>query len=192
MKIHGVLRKAIPASLLIPAFLALSACRKTEAPPPPVGGGDAVRLSDLSEIESYREILKKDPNNLQALVNLGNRYYDSGQDRPAVDSYRRALAIDPGNTDVRVDMAVSLRRLGDPDGAVEELKKAISVSPRHAQARYNLGVILLHDKKDVQGGVKAWEGLLENIPDFPDRERLKADIERIKSQGVDPAPFQRK
>lgn len=186
------LRKVVSVSLLIPAFCAFSACKKAEQPPPPAGGGDAVRLSDLSEIESYKEILKKDPNNLQALINIGNRYYDSGQDRLAADAYQRALAIDPANSNVRVDMAISHRRLGNPDLAIEELKKAISMNPRHAQARYNLGVILIHDKKDVQGGVKAWEGLLENVPDFPDREGLKADIERMKAQGASPGMMPQK
>jgi tetratricopeptide (TPR) repeat protein len=185
-------RKAVSVSLLLPAFCAISACKKAEPPPPPVGGGDAVRLSDLSEIESYKEILKKDPNNLQALINIGNRYYDSGQDRQAVEAYKRALAIDPANSNVRVDMAISFRRLGDPDLAIEELKKAISMNPRHAQARYNLGVILIHDKKDVAGGVKAWEALLENIPDFPDREGLKADIERMKGQAASPGMMPQK
>jgi tetratricopeptide (TPR) repeat protein len=173
--------KAVSVSLLLPALAALPACKKAEPPPPQ--GGNAVRMSDLSEITNYKEILKRDPNNLQALINIGNLYYDSGQDQMAVEHYRRALAIDPGNTNVRVDMAVLLRRQGNPDGAIEELKKAISVSPRHAQARYNLGVILVHDKKDIPAGIKAWEALLENIPDFPDREALKADIERLKQPG---------
>jgi tetratricopeptide (TPR) repeat protein len=185
-------RKAVSTSLILPAIFAMSACKKTQPPPPPVGGGDAVRLSDLSEIESYKEILKKDPNNLQALVNIGNRYYDSGQDRLAVDAYKRALAVDPANSNVRVDMAISYRRLGEPDVAIEELKKAISMTPRHAQARYNLGVILIHDKKDNAAGIKAWEGLLENVPDFPDREGLKADIERLRAQGTSPGMMPQK
>ncbi|MDD5763053.1 MAG: tetratricopeptide repeat protein [bacterium] len=184
-------RNAISIALLLPMLYAMPACRKTE-PQTSLPGGDAVRLSDSSEIDSYKEILKKDPNNLQALINIGNRYYDSGQDRPAVDAYKRALGIDPANADVRVDMAISLRRLGDTDGAIEELKKAISVNARHAQARYNLGVILVNDKKDIPAGIKAWEGLLENIPDFPDRERLKADIERLKASASQAGGMQQK
>jgi tetratricopeptide (TPR) repeat protein len=182
MKTNRV-RKIFPVAVLVLSVCATSACRKTEPPVSAPQGGDAVRLSDMTEINSYKEILKKDPNNLQALINIGNLYFDSGQDRPAVEAYKHALSIDSANANVRVDMAVSLRRLNDPDAAIEELKKAISVNPRHAQARYNLGVILIHDKKDVAGGIKAWEGLLENIPDFPDRERLKTDIERLKSSG---------
>jgi cytochrome c-type biogenesis protein CcmH/NrfG len=165
-------------ALLLSAVSLLSACRKKEAQQ---GTPDAIRLSDSSEIETYKEILRKDPNNLQALVNIGNLYYDSRQDRAAVDAYRKALSIDPGNSNVRVDMAVAYRRLGDSDSAIDELKKAISTDPRHVQARSNLGVILIYDKKDIGGGIKAWEALLENVPDYPDRERLKADIARLKA-----------
>jgi tetratricopeptide (TPR) repeat protein len=78
-------------------------------------------------------------------------------------------------------MAICYRRSGNPGQAVEELKKAISISPRHAQSRRNLGIILIHDMHDVEGGIKAWEALLENVPDYPDRENLKSEIARLRS-----------
>jgi hypothetical protein len=34
---------------------------------------------------------------------------------------------------------------------------------------------------DVEGGIKAWEALLENVPDYPDRENLKSEIARLRS-----------
>lgn len=175
-------RKIVSVAIVAMSLSSLPACKKSQAPPPPPAG-DAIRLSDQTEINSYKEILRKDPGNLQALISIGNLYYDSGQDRLAVDAYKRALAIDPANTNVRVDMAISHRRLGETDIAIEEMKKAISIDPKHPQARYNLGVILIHDKKDIPAGVKAWEGLLENVPGFPDRERLQADIDRLKATG---------
>jgi hypothetical protein len=55
------------------------------------------------------------------------------------------------------------------------------MNPKHAQSRYNLGVILIHDKNDVEGGVKAWEALLENVPDYPYRDQLRAEITRMRS-----------
>lgn len=175
-------RRTLLLSVLALSLAASTACRKTETPPPPPSA-DAIRFGGQNEIASYKEILRKDPGNLQALIGIGNLYYDSGQDRLAIDAYKRALEIDPANTNVRVDMAICHRRIGDPDTAIGELKKAISLDPRHPQARYNLGVILIHDKKDVEGGVKAWEALLENVPGFPDRERLQADIDRLKASG---------
>ncbi len=155
------------------------ACGKKDAPRG--GEGEAINLNALADVENYKAILKKDPNNLQAHINLGNLYFDTKQDLLAVEHYRKALELDPRNSNVRTDMAIALRRTGHPDQAAEELKKVISTDPRHAQARYNLGVILIHDKGDIEGGIRAWEGLLENIPDYPYRDRLKAEIAQMRA-----------
>jgi cytochrome c-type biogenesis protein CcmH/NrfG len=63
---------------------------------------------------------------------------------------------------------------------VEELKKAISMDTRHAQSRYNLGIILIHDKNDIEGGIRTWEALLENVPNYPYRDSLKSEIARMR------------
>jgi tetratricopeptide (TPR) repeat protein len=173
---------ALALLLLFPA-----GCRRKE-PPPPVGEGEAIHLNALSQIENYKEILKKDPNNLQALINIGNLYFDTRQDLLAIEHYQKALVLDPRNVNVRTDMAVCFRRTGNPDRAVEELKKAISMDTRHAQARYNLGIILIHDKNDVEGGVRAWEALLENVPNYPYRDSLKSEIERMRGMAVPAKP----
>jgi tetratricopeptide (TPR) repeat protein len=163
--------------ILMPAVLA--GCRKKE--PPRAGGVEAVNLNALSEIENYKAILRKDPGNLQAHIGLGNLYYDTGQDLRAIEHYGRALALDSRNVNIRTDMAVCYRRSGNPDRAVEELKKAISIDPRHYQSRYNLGIILIHDKNDIEGGVRAWEALLENVPDYPYRDSLRTEITRMRA-----------
>jgi tetratricopeptide (TPR) repeat protein len=163
---------------VLTAIAAPQGCKKKQQPG---GEGEPIRLNALAEIENYKEILRKDPNNLQALIGVGNLYFDTKQDLLAIESYQKALAMDPSNVNVRTDMAVCYRRTGNPDRAVEELKKAISMNPRHAQSRYNLGVILIHDKNDVEGGVKAWEALLENVPDYPYRDQLRAEITRMRS-----------
>ncbi len=168
------------AVLALICAIALPGCKKTQ-PPAPGGDFEPVRLTTPSEIDNYKEILRKDPGNLQALIGIGNLYYDTKQDLLAIGHYEKALALDPSNANVRTDMAVCLRRTGNFDRAIEELKKAISTNPRHMQSRYNLGVILIHDKRDVEGGIKAWEGLLENVPDYPYRDSLKAEIGRMRS-----------
>jgi tetratricopeptide (TPR) repeat protein len=178
MKWRGMGKVAVTGAIML-SLLPAGGCRKKE--PPRGAGGEMINLNALNEIENYREILRKDPNNLQALINIGNLYYDTGQDLLAIEHYRRALAIDPRNVNVRTDMAVCYRRSGNPDKAIEELKKVISTDPRHAQSRYNLGVILIHDKKDIEGGIKAWEALLESVPDYPYRDSLKAEIAKMRA-----------
>jgi hypothetical protein len=34
---------------------------------------------------------------------------------------------------------------------------------------------------DVEGGIRAWEALLENVSDYPYRENLKAEVARMRS-----------
>lgn len=180
MKTYPLGKGVILVAAILVACTFAGGCRKKEAQQ--YGGtGEVIRLDDLSQIENLKEILRKDPNNLQALVNIGNLYFDTNQDLLAIEHYQRALAIDPNNSNVRVDMAVCYRRSGNPDRAIDELKKVISVAPRHAQARYNLGLILLHDKGDVDGGIRAWEALLENVPEYPYRDNLRADIQRMRA-----------
>ncbi|MGE5188827.1 MAG: tetratricopeptide repeat protein [Gemmatimonadota bacterium] len=169
----------LAAVTVLAVLVASAGCRKKEAPP--AGGGEPINLNALSEIDNYKEILRKDPNNLQAIINIANLYFDTRQDLLAIENYKKALAIAPGNVDVRTDLAVCYRRTGKTDQAIEELKKAISLNPRHAQSRYNLGVILIHDKNDPEGGIRAWEGLLENVPDYPYRDNLKAEIARMRA-----------
>lgn len=177
MTTHFLMRTAAAVAVIV-ALVAAGGCRKKEAPP--AGEGEPINLNALNEIENYKEILRKDPNNLQATVNIANLYFDTRQDLLAIEHYKKALAIDPANVNVRTDMAVCYRRTGNPDRAIEELKKAISTNPRHAQSRYNLGVILIHDKNDPEGGIRAWEGILENVPDYPYRDSLKAEIVRMR------------
>jgi len=172
--------KPVIVMLMIVVAVAVAGCKKK--PTQQAGGeGEAINLNALSEIENYKDILKKDPNNLQALINVANLYFDTRQDLLAIEHYRKALDLDPRNVNVRTDMAVCYRRSGNPDRAIEELKKAISMDPRHAQSRYNLGLILFHDKNDIEGGVKAWEALLENIPNYPYRENLQAEITKARA-----------
>ncbi|MBI5575148.1 MAG: tetratricopeptide repeat protein [Deltaproteobacteria bacterium] len=181
-----MLWKAVALAVLALFLAGGAACRRKSEAPPPAGETETINLNALSQIENYKEILKKDPGNLQALINIGNLYFDTRQDLQAIEHYRKALALDPRNVNIRTDMAICLRRSGNPDGAVEELKKAISIDPRHAQSRFNLGIILIHDKGDIEGGIRAWEALLENIPNYQYRENLKSEIERMRGMAAQP------
>ena len=145
------------------------------APPP---GPNPAELN--LKIQALKDIVKKDPKNLPALVELGNLYFDAGQPKEAIEAYSRYLAIKPDNPDLRTDLGIMYRALGDFDRAIEEFKKAAQSDPKHVNSRYNMGIVLLHDKQDVKGAVKAWEEYLKVDTNSERANRIRAQIDKMK------------
>jgi len=132
------------------------------------------------QIAPLLSILKDDPKNLNALIELGNAYFDSEQFDKAIASYSQALEIDPRNANVRTDMGIMFRRKGDFDRAIAEFKKAAKDDPKHVNSRYNLGVVLLHDKGEMKEAVQAWEDYLQVEPSGPRAENIRNQMGKLK------------
>jgi cytochrome c-type biogenesis protein CcmH/NrfG len=148
--------------------------------PLPSAGSSAQFAEINKRIESLGEILKKDPRNLQALIEIGNLYFDTDQAEKSIKAYSKALEIDPANADVRTDMAIMFRKKGDFGRAVSEFKKAAQADPKHVNSRYNLGVVLLHDMGDIGGAVAAWEEYLKVDPAGPRAENIRSQMGKMK------------
>ena len=137
-----------------------------------------------AQIKTLEDIVKKDPKNLSAWVELGNLYFDSDQPKEAIEAYGHYLAAKPDNPDVRTDMGIMYRKLGQFDRALEEFRKAAQSDPKHANSRYNIGLVLLHDKQDMNGAIKAWEEYLKVDPNSERAQRIRAQIEKMKTMQV--------
>jgi tetratricopeptide (TPR) repeat protein len=134
----------------------------------------------VEEIDQAEAVVRRDPRNFQALVALGNLYFDSKQPQKAIDAYERALAIDPRNSDVRTDLGIMYRAVKDYDKAVKEFREAARFDPNHRNSRYNLGVVLQEDKKDVEGAIAAWEDFLRVEPTGEQAAKARAELEQLK------------
>lgn len=106
----------------------------------------------------------RNPENVGAWVQLGHMYFDKGENKKAIHAYEKSLDLSPGNTNVLTDLGIMYRRSGNPQKAVELFDKVIQLDPKQQNARFNKGIVLLHDLKDKEGAIAAWEGLLEINP----------------------------
>jgi tetratricopeptide (TPR) repeat protein len=158
--------------------MALPGAPAPAAPPP----RDSIEAA--SQVQTLKEIVKKDPKNLPAWVELGNLYFDTDQPKEAIETYGRYLAVKPDNPDVRTDMGIMYRKLGQFDRALEEFRKAARSDPKHVNSRYNIGLVLLHDKQDIQGAIKAWEEYLKVDLNSEKSQRIRAQIEKMKSMPI--------
>jgi len=152
--------------------------QKPQLTPKPPPGFDPTETA--LKINALRGIVEKDPKNLPAWVELGNLYFDTNQPKEAIEAYSHYLSLKPDNPDVRTDMGIMYRVLGDFDRAIEEFKKAAQSDSKHVNSRYNIGIVLLHDKQDIRGAVKAWEEYLKVDPKSEKAERVRAQMENLK------------
>jgi tetratricopeptide (TPR) repeat protein len=63
--------------------------------------------------------------------------------------------------------------------ALEEFRKAAQSDPKHVNSRYNIGIVLLHDKQDIKGAIKAWEDYLKVDPKSERANRVRAQMENL-------------
>ncbi|MBE9535594.1 MAG: tetratricopeptide repeat protein [Proteobacteria bacterium] len=165
------------------AVFFLSAC-KGEAPQPVFKKKVRAELlkttrskEDHEEsIRNFRALLEKDPNNIVFLISIANAYFDMGMDIEAIHYYLQSLNIYPDNVTVRTDLGTAYRRIGQPDKALQQYHESLKVDPRHSTTRYNIGVVLLWDKKDVNGAIRVWKRLLRIDPYFVLADEVRSNI----------------
>ena len=150
--------------------------------PAPAAGGPQAGLMDEQQAQALRNILARDPTNVQANTQLGHLYYDSGRFAEAVGPYQQAFAGDPRNVNLSTDLGTSLWYSGRPDEAIAQFAKSLAIAPTHPQTLFNLGIVKRDGKQDLAGAVQAWEKLLATNPSYPERDKVQQLIGDLKAQ----------
>lgn len=186
------MKKPLFSIILIATVFFLNAC-KAEAPPP--AQKEKVRAELLKTVRSkedheesiknFKALLQKEPKNLVLLISIGNAYFDMGMDIEAIHYYLQSLNIYPDNVTVRTDLGTAYRRIGQPDKALEQYHESLKVDPRHSTTRYNIGVVLLWDKKDVEGAIRVWKKLLRVDPYFVLADEVRSNIRVLEKVDKD-------
>jgi cytochrome c-type biogenesis protein CcmH/NrfG len=150
--------------------------------PAPATAGPQPGLMDEQQAQALRNILSRDPTNVQANTQLGHLYYDSGRFAEAVGPYKQALAIDSRNVNLSTDLGTALWYSGRPDEAIAQFAKSLAIDPTHPQTLFNLGIVKRDGKQDLAGAVQAWEKLLATNPSYPDRAKVDELLAQLKAQ----------
>lgn len=189
-----VFKRLFLLAMTVLAVFALSACSKEKQERP--SGDTTLSPRFASEAQLLETAMKDDPKNLNTLIQLGNLYYDWGQNEVdtkgdtaqpedkwlrAIKYYGQALEIDPSNVNVRVDMANLMRFMGRTDESLSHYRTAINQDPKHVQARINLISALGQQKQDYAGAVSEYDALLKAIPEQKDNAALKQEVDNYRN-----------
>ncbi len=91
---------------------------------------------------AYLEAVEKDPDLVDAWVNLGRVAHDTERLPEAERCYRRALELSPDDPVAHYDIALVLEDLGRAGEAIVHYQKAVALDPTLADAHFNLGRLL--------------------------------------------------
>ncbi len=146
------------------------------------GGGDAAGGGPpapvLRLLNSLRDRIAQNPNDLQALVGLATLYFDAQKFDQAVPYYRRALAIDPDNQDTRTDYATALHATGHDLEALGELQKVLAKQPNFAPALFNEGIVASTIGRRSQA-IDAFKRFLAVSPKDPKADEARAALKNL-------------
>ncbi|KAF1074358.1 tetratricopeptide repeat protein [Halodesulfovibrio sp. MK-HDV] len=149
------------------------AVQQTQPKQPQVSQAQASKIIDLERLT------RNEPDNVSAWQQLGNAYYDANRPENAITAYNKALALDDSSADVWTDLGTMYRRAGQYQKAIESYNNALKIDPIHANALFNKGVVYVHDLKQKEKGIVAWEELLASNPSAktPQGQPLKEFID---------------
>ena len=179
---------------LVAVAVTSSGCKRRERPLPPqtpvtaapstpaapAAPMPSVNMDIQRRIAVTEQVVKQDPKNLQAWVELGNDYFDTQQRQKAIDAYAHALELDPKNANVLTDQGVMYREVGSFDKAIANFEKASQVDPNHLQSLFNLGIVYAYDLKKPDKAVAAWNRVIERNPMSPSAAQARQAIEEVK------------
>jgi len=97
---------------------------------------------DAAAREHYLAALKRDPDNVQALVYLADLSLRTGEAQEAAGYYRRALAKDEHSTRVALSLAMALVKANRHAEARKVLEEAHAAEPRSAEVTNSLARVL--------------------------------------------------
>jgi cytochrome c-type biogenesis protein CcmH/NrfG len=149
---------------------------------PGPGAPPKAGLMDEQQAQALRNVLARDPRNVQANTQLGNLYFDAGRYADAVGPYSVAFAGDSGNVNLSTDLGTALWYSGKADEAIAQFTKSLAINPTHPQTLFNLGIVKRDGKQDPAGAVQAWEKLLASNPTYVDRDKVQQLLTQLRQQ----------
>ena len=123
-------------------------------------------------LEAFQEVVRLDPKNRYALVNLQKLYEEQHQWADALRLRGEIARLDGRHhaEDQQIlafltnEIGTSQARNGDAAAAGRAFAEAIDIDPRTAPAYLNLGDVR-EQQGNIAGAIEAWESLTHEVPD---------------------------
>ena len=116
--------------------------------------------------QAYRAILRRQPEDVSAIVNLGNCHYQLGEYAVAIEVYRAAVQVRSDCSEAWYNLGNVLDATEQLDAAVAAFQTAVALASDRFEIHYNLA--LTYEKMGYRDRAKGhWNAVIE-LSDDPD------------------------
>lgn len=133
------------------------------------------------KIQALEGILRTQPENRNAWVQLGHNYFDSDQPMKAIEAYDKALALEGNDPNVLTDQGVMYRRVGWFEKALNNFTAANQLDPGHIQSLFNMGIVYRDDLRDQAKATEAWQKYLQVAPPGKAADQVRTMLDHMKN-----------
>ncbi|MBW2649110.1 MAG: M48 family metalloprotease, partial [Deltaproteobacteria bacterium] len=117
-----------------------------------------------SSLRYFQNVLKKDPNNPDAMYGLAVIQGKLGKTMESFANFRRALSLSPDDADILRDLGISYFNLGNTTTAIEALQRAHSIDEKDSSTIFYLGRSY-ETTGDYRTSLRFYEEFLKKNPD---------------------------
>ena len=174
-----------PAGPIVAAPVAMPIPNPVGQMPQAMGQPPEAQLQQ--RIATHEQLVKQDPKNVQAWVQLGNDYFDSHQAEKSIEAYGKALALQPNDPNVLTDQGIMYREVKKFELAAKNFEKASKLDPRHQQSLFNLGVVYAFDLKQTEKAIEAWTKVVQIDPNSQQAIQARTALGQLQA-GATPKP----
>ena len=135
-------------------------------------------------IRHFTEVVKADPKQANAHIELATMYSHNFQKAEAVAEYREAVRLDPDRAANRAGLAVALANAGMAEEAVEEFHAALRLNPKFAVAQAGLAYLLSQQLGRIDEAIAAYRVAVEMNPELPAATQGLARAQVLKEDSV--------
>jgi tetratricopeptide (TPR) repeat protein len=145
----------------------------SEAPPQAAAGGNPMEVVK-QQLSKLKDAIAKNPNDFDALVQLGAMYMDAAKFPQAIGYLERAIAVHD-DANVRMDLGICYKQSGQPDRALAEFRRAAAMAPGQWQPLFNEAIVLVELKRMDEA--RALAAKLQQLrPGDPEIQKLVATV----------------
>jgi Flp pilus assembly protein TadD len=128
----------------------------------------------MQQLATLKAAVAKNPNDADALAQLGDMYMQAAKFPQAVEYLQRALAV-RDDAAVRMDLGICYKQSNQPEKALAEFQRSAAMAPDQWQPLFNEAIVLIDLKRMDEARTIATK-LQKMRPDDPEVQKLVATV----------------